>query len=287
MLVKPAELFAKALNSGYAIGAFNTSNLEIAQAIVGAAEAQSSPIIVQTSEGAIEYAGLHQIAAIISSLAADASVPVVMHLDHGKSFEIAKDCIEAGYTSVMIDLSKKEFADNIAETKKVVDYAHSRGVWVEAELGAILGHEGALGLGGDGTPEDMLTDPKQAKQFVEETGVDALAVSVGTIHGAFTGQEYLRFDLIKEIEKVIPETPLVLHGASGLAAEHLKEAATTNVCKVNIDTEMRIAFEKAVQAYFGEKHDKVDPRKIIGPGRDAIQQVVEEKIKIFGSNQKA
>lgn len=283
MLVAPHKIFKHALASQYAIGAFNTSNLEATQAIIAAAEAQRSPVIVQTSEGAIEYAGLAQISGIISSLARTATVPIIMHLDHGKSLEVVQKCIEAGYTSVMIDASKKELLENIRLTKEVVDFAHARGVWVEAELGAILGAEGAHTLAGGQTPEDLLTDPKQARQFVDETGVDALAVSVGTIHGAFTGQEYIRFELLAELEIIVPELPLVVHGASGIAAESLGKIAVTHVCKINIDTEVRIAAEAAIKAYFTTPHDRSDYRDILGPARDAIQKVVEEKMQLFRS----
>jgi len=287
MLVKPHELFGQALNLQYAVGAFNTSNLEVAQAIIWAAQKKQSPVILQTSEGAIEYGGLTQLAAIATSLAAEAEVPVVLHLDHGKSLEQARACIEAGYTSVMIDASKESLEDNIRTTREVVKFAHDRGVWVEAELGAILGTEGARGLAGARTPDVLLTDPAQAVQFMSETGADALAVSVGTIHGAFTGQEYIRFELLEEIEKELPDVPLVVHGASGIARGHLENVATTNVCKVNVDTELRIAFEEAVAAYFKEEHEKIDPRKILGPAREAVQKVVGEKMDIFGSSRKA
>jgi len=287
MLVKPHGLFSKALAGGWSLGAFNFSNLELAQAVVGAAVKLKAPVILQTSEGAIEYGGLKVLAAIGKQLAAEAEVPVILHLDHGKSLGKAKECIDAGYTSVMIDASKEPLEDNIRIVKEVVDYAHARGVWVEAELGAILGYEGAKGLVGKGTPDEFLTDPKQAARFVEETGADALAVSVGTIHGAFTGQEYIRFELLEELQKAVPALPLVLHGASGISDAHLRKAAKENVCKVNIDTELRIAFERAVRAYFNEQHDKVDPRDILGPAREAVQVTVEEKIKLFGSNDKA
>lgn len=283
MLAFPHQYFSNALAQGFAIGAFNTSNLEVAQGIVRAAVKLRAPVIVQTSEGAIEYAGLRNIAAIIKSLAADADIPVILHLDHGKSLAMARAVIEAGYTSVMIDLSKKKYEENIAETAAVVAYAHERGVWVEAELGAIVGKEGVKDLHGATTPDAFLTDPKQAREFVERTQVDALAVSVGTIHGAFTGQEYIRFALLEEIEKAVPHMPLVLHGASGIADNHLQQAVRSHVCKVNVDTELRIAFEKAVKAYFNESHDSADPRDIVGPARTAVQQVVEHKITIFGS----
>ncbi|MEX0649936.1 MAG: class II fructose-bisphosphate aldolase [Candidatus Andersenbacteria bacterium] len=287
MLVRPHQLFYDALKADYAIGAFNVSNMELAQAVAAGAAACNSPVIIQTSEGAIEYASLSMISEIIKTMADGTSAPVVMHLDHGKSFKMAKQCIEAGYTSVMIDISTSNFEENIRVTKEVVDYAHSRKVWVEAELGAIVGKEGIKDLHGKGTPDSFLTRPDQAREFIERTSVDALAVSVGTIHGAFTGQEYIRFELLQQIQEAIPNIPLVLHGASGIADDHLRQAVATHVCKVNVDTELRIAFENAVKAYFTEQHDSVDPRKIIGPARDAVQQVVEQKIKLFGSSNMA
>lgn len=283
MLVKPHKIFKDALANRFAVGAFNTSNLEITQAIIGAAAAKSSPVIVQTSEGAIEYAGLEVLAGIISTLAARVQVPVVMHLDHGKSLTMAQECIEAGYTSVMIDASNEKFDRNMALVKGVVEFAHGHGVWVEAELGAILGKEGARALDGRHTPDEFLTQPDEVGQFVAETHVDALAISVGTIHGAFTGQEYVRFELLDRIQQAAPDTVLVLHGASGIADAHLRQAAQTNVCKVNVDTEMRIAFEQALRAYLGEPHDLVDPRKALAPAREAVQRVVERKMEIFGS----
>lgn len=283
MLVKPHQIFRDALEADYAIGAFNASNLELTQAIVAGAVAKKSPVIVQTSEGAIEYAGLQVISAIIKAVAQEAAVPVIMHLDHGKSLEMAAACIDVGYTSVMIDTSTKPFAENMALTKSVVEYAHTRGVWVEAELGAIVGKEGIKDLQGQKTPDSFLTDPKQVKEFVEATGVDSLAVSVGTIHGAFTGQEYIRFELLQHIQEIVPHMPLVLHGASGIADEHLQKACHMHVGKVNVDTELRQAFETAVKAYFTETHDSFDPRKILGPAREAVQAVVEKKIQLLGS----
>ncbi len=287
MLVKPHQILADALHAEYAIGAFNASNMEMVQAIVQGAEKHASPVIVQTSEGAIEYATLAVLSNIITTVAKTSSVPVIMHLDHGKSIDTVKHCIEAGYTSVMIDLSTVPFEENIVKTKEVVEYAHTRGVWVEAELGAIVGHEGVKELHGGQTPDSFFTDPKQARDFIDRTGVDALAVSVGTIHGAFTGQEYIRFELLEEIQKAVSDVPLVIHGASGIASKHLQQACAMHVCKVNVDTELRIAFERAAGAYFLQKHDSYDPRKILGPARDAMQLVVEEKIKLFGSSNTA
>jgi len=283
MLVKPQQLFREALAGKFAIGAFNTSNLEITQAIVAAAEAQRAPVIVQTSEGAIKYAGLPVITGIITAVANAASVPVVLHLDHGKSAETARRCIDAGYTSVMIDASALPLQENIRLTAEVVQYAHEQGVWVEAELGAILGAEGAKKLSGKHTPDDFLTNPGQAQEFVEKTGVDALAVSVGTIHGAFTGQEYVRFELLQELERLLPAMPLVVHGASGLAARTLKQVAASHVCKINIDTEVRIAVEQAIKGYFSAAHEMTDYRDIFGAAREAAQRVVAEKIATFGA----
>lgn len=284
MLVKPHQILTDARTAEYAIGAFNASNMEMVQAIVRGAERRVSPVIVQTSEGAIEYADLDLLATIIATVAKASSIPVIMHLDHGKSIDMVKRCIEAGYTSVMIDRSTVPFEQNIKETKEVVEYAHTRGVWVEAELGAIVGHEGVKELRGGQTPDSFFTDPKQARQFIASTGVDALAVSVGTIHGAFTGQEYIRFELLQEIQDTVPDIPLVIHGASGIASKHLQQACATHVCKVNVDTELRIAFERAAGAYFSTPtHDSYDPRKILGPARNAMQMVVEEKIELFGS----
>lgn len=287
MLVRPHEHFARAFNMQYAIGAFNTSNLELSQAIISGATKQQSPVIIQASEGAIAYATLSVLVGIIKTLAEAAPVPIILHLDHGKDVSLAKQCIDAGFTSVMIDASSKSLEENIATTREVVTYAHDRGVWVEAELGSILGTEGALELAGKQTPDAMLTNPADAKQFVTTTGVDALAVSVGTIHGAFSGQEYIRFELLEEIEKTLPEMPLVIHGASGLADEHLQRVATSNVCKINVDTELRIAFDQAVRAYYQDQHDKIDIREILGPARDAAQAVVAAKLKLFGSAGKA
>lgn len=284
MLVKPHEYMEKALRGGFALGAFNTSNLEIAQAIIGAAEHLRAPVYVQTSEGAIDYAGLRVMAGIIRTLADDADCPIILHLDHGKSLERVQACIEVGYTSVMIDASTHSFEENIRITREVAEYAHDRGVWVEGELGSILGKEGALGLHGAQTPEEMLTNPAQAKRFVEETGVDALAVSVGTIHGAFTGQEYIRFELLEEIEKALGSFPLVLHGASGIADKHIQQAVARRVCKVNVDTELRQAFEQAVRGFLQESHDRVDPRDMLGAAREAVSRAVTHKIELFGSS---
>jgi ketose-bisphosphate aldolase len=284
MLSKPHQILADAMRADYAIGAFNVSTMEMAQAIIRAAQEKKSPVIMQTSEGALEYGSVSVLSGIMGTLAKEASVPVIMHLDHGKSIDRVKECIEAGYTSVMIDNSLLAFAENIKKTTEVVEYAHARGVWVEAELGAIVGKEGLKDLHGGSTPDSFLTDPKQAIEFVEKTGVDSLAVSVGTIHGAFTGQEYIRFELLEEIQSKVPHIPLVLHGASGIASEHLRKACEGHVAKINVDTELRIAFETAVEAYFKNPRTSYDPRNMLSPARDAMQKVVEEKMDTFGSS---
>lgn len=271
MLVKPHELFEKALRGGYAIGAFNTSNLEVTQAIAAAGEAQKAPVFIQTSEGAIEYAGLKTLSNIIKNIAEEAEYPIISHLDHGKSFGMVQACIEAGYSSVMIDLSDKSIQENVKRTQEVVEYAHDRDVWVEAEIGMLKGE---------------LTKPEEARQFYKETHVDALAVAVGTMHGAFTGQEYIRFELLDEIEKVLPDVPLVLHGASGISDKHLKQAAKTHVCKVNIDTELRLAFGQAVKAYLEDLKGNFNPRDMLSNARDAVQHVAESKIQLLGSAKK-
>lgn len=287
MLVAPHNFFGTALNMQYVIGAFNASNLEFVQAIVSAGINQKSPVIVQTSEGAIEYAGIGALSAIVKEVSEKLDWPVILHLDHGKSLEMAISCIEHGYTSVMIDASKEDFMNNVRLTKEVVDYAHDRGVWVEAELGGMLGQEGAQALHGEKLPITMLTDPTEVKRFVTMTGVDALAVAVGTIHGAFTGQEYIRFELLKKIQEEVPKLPLVIHGGSGLSDVHLEEVAITNVCKVNVDTELRIVFEQAIKGFLGEPHNQIDPRDMLGAGREAVAALVEKKIALFGSANKA
>ena len=283
MPTKPHSTFKAALKHHFAIGAFNTSNLEISQAIIGAAAVQSSPVIIQTSEKAIEYAGLPVIITLVTTLAESVEIPIILHLDHGKNPHLVKQCIDVGYPSVMIDASSKSLEENIAVTRDIVGYAHERGVWVEAELGAILGKEGALKLEGGTTPEAILTNPKEAKQFVSQTGIDALAVSVGTIHGAFKGQEYIRFEVLEAIRDAVPETPLVLHGASGITDNEITKALTFNVCKINVDTELRLAFDKAVREYLAKENTFVDPRDVLGAARTAVQETVENKIKLFGS----
>ncbi len=282
-LVKPHDIFKKAYVEGWALGAFNTSNLEVTQAIAWALKEKKSPGIIQTSEGAIEYAGLETIRDIIRDTANSVGVPVIIHLDHGKSFEIAEKCILAGYDSVMIDASSLPFAENVEVTKKVVELAHTHNVWVEGEIGAIQGKEGMLAS--DIKLEDsLLTDPDQAAEFVKLTGVDALAISVGTLHGAFRGEEKIRFERLKQIKSKV-FIPLVLHGASGLPESDLSEAVKYGVSKVNIDTELREAFHDTIIENEGKQISakSVDPRKMLAPGREAVKQVVIQKIDLLGS----
>ncbi len=289
----PHELFARAHKEGWALGAFNTSNLEVTQAIAWALEEAKSPGIIQTSEAAIQYAGLETLRDIIRSVAASVRVPIVLHLDHGKSLDIVRQCIEAGYTSVMIDGSALPLAENIALSKEVVGLAHGRGVWVEGEVGAIPGKEGLRGSGqeavgsGGGVADEFLTKPEEAKRFVEETGVDILAVSVGTIHGAFRGKEGIRFDRLQEIRDVV-SLPLALHGASGLPDDEIRRALPFGVAKVNIDTELREAFHDTLikHAEDGAEHS-IDPRAHLKPARDAVQKIVAAKVALLGSAGKA
>lgn len=286
MLVKnPNAIYQKAFNECWGLGAFNTSNLEITQAIALGLDAQKSPGIIQTSESAIEYAGLETLRNIIEGIAKTLEVPIFLHLDHGHSFEIVERCINAGYKSVMIDGSKLSFEENVVLTKKVVDLAHQNSVWVEGEIGAIQGKEGMK----DGEmkyDESLLTSPEEAADFAEKTGVDSLAVSIGTIHGAFRGEEKIRFERLKQIREKVG-VPLVLHGASGLPGLEISQAVKMGIAKVNIDTELREAFygsvEKTIEKDKATHIMSVDPRKMLTPAKIAVQRVVEEKVRLLGS----
>jgi len=306
MLVNLNKILPKARKGKYAIGAFNTSNLEITQAIIQAAELLNAPVIVATSQKAIRYAGIENLSQLVITMAKKASVPVALHLDHGKSFEIVKECIKHNYTSVMIDASHLPFEDNLRLTKQVVKYAHKRGVSVEAEIGRLAGIEDDTKVKKD---EAIYTDPKEAKRFARESGCDALAIAIGTSHGAykFKGKPKLRIDILKEIAEIV-KIPLVLHGASGVkikwinrvnkfggklahtrgVPDNLIEQAVKNgVSKINTDTDIRIAFTAGVREYLIKNPKDFDPRKIIGFARDMMQQVVEDRIDIFGSKNKA
>jgi fructose-bisphosphate aldolase class II len=289
LINNPHSLYEQAFREGWALGSFNTSNLEMTQAIAWGLQEKNSPGIIQTSESAIEYAGLVTLHDIISDVAKSVSVPVFLHLDHGRSFEIAEKCIHAGYKSVMIDGSKLSFDENVALTKKVVELAHQNDVWVEGEIGAIQGKEGMVSA--DIKMDDsMLTDPTEAVNFVAATGVDSLAVSVGTIHGAFRGEEKIRFERLREIHKVV-KVPLVLHGASGLPPMEISQAVRLGIAKVNIDTELREAFHDSLEGVvtseaLAGQQKSVDPRKMLTPARKAVQAVVAEKVALLGSADK-
>ena len=307
-LVTTKEMFEKSMKEGFAIGAFNVNNMEIIQAIVDAAAAQNSPVILQASSSAIKYARPTYLMKMVEAAVEETNIPIAIHLDHGPDFETCKACIDAGFTSVMIDGSKYDFEENIAITKKVVEYAHERGVVVEAELGKLAGIEDDVNVSAD---DAMYTDPEQAKEFVERTGCDSLAIAIGTSHGAykFKGEAKLRFDILAKIKELIPNTPIVLHGAStvipelvdmcnnyggdipgakGVPDEILNEASKSGVSKINVDTDLRLAMTGAIRKVFAENPSAFDPRKYLTPARDLIKETVEHKIKnVFGSSNKA
>lgn len=282
-LVSVAELLQKAQQGHYAVGAFNCNNMEIVQAIVAAAEAEKSPVIIQASQGAIKYAGIEYISALTRLAAAQASVPVALHLDHGTSFAQAVQCIRNGFSSVMIDGSKLPLEENIALTNKVIEVAHPNGVSVEAELGKIGGTEDDISVS---EREALFTDPSEAERFVKEAQVDALAIAIGTAHGQYKGVPKLDFERLKEIRKRV-NTPIVLHGSSGVPEDAIREAVSLGVCKVNIDTNIREAFVAAARQVLEQNPKEIDPRKMLGPAREAATAIIREKIRIFGSNGKA
>lgn len=283
MLVTGKEVLQKAHEGGYAVGAFNTNNLEITQAIIQAAEEEKSPVIIQTSQSAIKYAGSEEIQAIVKIMAEKASVPIALHLDHGTDWNVVMKCLRDGWTSVMYDGSKYPLDKNIELTKTVVDIAHPMGVSVEAELGKIGGVEDDINV--DDRSATM-TDPEEASIFVEKTGVDFLAIAIGTAHGIYKGDPKLDFDRLKVIKEKL-NMPIVLHGASGISEEDIKKAVSLGVNKINIDTDLRQAFQRAMHKFVGEKPDVYDPRKMLQPTTEAIKEVVKTKIKMFGSNGKA
>ncbi|WP_416198752.1 MAG: class II fructose-1,6-bisphosphate aldolase [Sporanaerobacter sp.] len=279
MLVTGREILEDAHKNGYAVGAFNINNMEIIQAIIEAAEATKSPVILQASQGGLKYAGIDYIAALAKVAAHKAKVPVAVHLDHGTDFDQVIKCIRYGFSSVMVDGSKHPIEENIALTKLVVDIAHSVDVSVEGELGKIGGTEDHIVVD---EREATFTDPDEAVRFVEETGVDSLAIAVGTAHGVYKGEPKLDFDRIKIIKEKT-NIPLVLHGSSGVPYASLEKAVSLGINKINIDTDIRAAFAQAVKDFLRENPDNIDPRKILGPARDSMKQVVMEKMKVFGS----
>ncbi|MEW6624619.1 MAG: class II fructose-1,6-bisphosphate aldolase [Bacillota bacterium] len=281
-LVPVKQLLDDAVKGKYAVGAFNCNNMEIIQAIVQAAEEENAPVIVQASQGAIKYAGLEYIVALTKIAAENTRVPVGLHLDHGTSFEQAMKCIRYGFTSVMIDGSAYPLQENIALTKRVIDVARAVGVSVEAELGKIGGTEDDITVD---EKEAMFTDPAEAKEFVEATGVDSLAVAIGTAHGQYKGEPRLDFARLEKICSLI-DTPIVLHGSSGVPDEAIQKAISIGVRKVNIDTNLREAFVLKAKQVMMENPKEIDPRKILGPAKDAMKDVIREKIRLFGSSGK-
>ena len=298
-LVTTKDMFAKALNSDYAVGAFNVNNMEIIQGIVEAAQEENAPLILQVSAGARKYAKPAYLVKLVEAAMLDTGLDIALHLDHGEDFDICKKCVDDGFSSVMIDGSKHPFEENIRLTKEVVEYAHAHGVSVEAELGKLAGVEDNIKVD---SRNATFTVPEEAAEFVAKTGVDSLAVAIGTSHGAykFKGEPYLDFERLQEIHKLIPDTPLVLHGAStvlpefvakcneyggeipgaqGVPEDMITTAAKYGVCKVNIDTDLRLAMTAEVRKYLAENPKEFDPRKYLGAGRAAIKDMVAHKIR--------
>lgn len=319
-LVTSTEMFKKAYNGGYAIGAFNVNNMEIVQGITEAAKEVSAPLILQVSKGARAYANHTYLVKLVEAAIIETGLPICLHLDHGDSFETCKSCIDGGFTSVMIDASSKPFAENIEITKKVVEYAHDHGVVVEAELGSLAGVEDEVQVSAE---DSSYTRPEEVEEFVNKTGCDSLAIAIGTSHGAykFTAAQCtrnekgelvpppLRFDILDEVVKRLPGFPIVLHGSSsvpqefvkmvnanggkmpdavGIPEEQLRQAARSAVCKINIDSDLRLAMTGTIRQFFCEHPDKFDPREYLKPARAAIKELVKHKlIDVLGCDGKA
>ena len=282
MLVTGKELLDKAHEGGYAVGAFNVNTMEQCQAIIAAAEETRSPVIIQASQGGLKYAGVKMISAMVKALAEDTDIPVALHLDHGTDFKQIMLCLRHGFTSVMIDASKLPLQGNIDTTKKVCEIAHAVGVSVEAEIGKIGGTEDDVTVS---EREATFTDPDEAAKLVNETGVDSLAIAIGTAHGPYKGEPKLDFDRLELIKKKL-DMPIVLHGSSGVPEASIRKAVSLGVNKINIDTDIRLSFSAAVRD-FVDKSDAYDPRKIITPARDAMKETIKEKMIMFGSSGKA
>ncbi len=282
-LVNVDTLLNAAEQGGYAVGAFNCNNMEIVQAIMMAAEAEHSPVIIQASQGALKYAGLNYIVSLVKTAAEAATVPVALHLDHGTSFEQVIKCIGNGFTSVMIDWSKHPLEENIEMTNRILSVANPLGISVEAELGKIGGTEDDVTVS---EREASFTDPDEAAYFVQQTGIRSLAVAIGTAHGQYKGIPQLDFDRLTTIKERV-QIPIVLHGSSGVPDEALQEAVRRGVRKINIDTNLREAFTDGVREVLAETPNEIDPRKILGRAREQMAARVAEKIRIFGSNGKA
>jgi fructose-bisphosphate aldolase class II len=276
------EILQDARKGSYAVGAFNTNNMEIVQAIVEAAVEENSPVILQASQGALKYAGIEYITAMVKAAAEIAPIPIALHLDHGTSFEQIVKCIRYGFTSVMIDGSKYPLEENIRITKKVVEIAGAVGVSVEAELGKIGGTEDDISVS---EKEAYMTDPQEAVRFVKETGIDSLAIAIGTAHGPYKGEPKLDFDRLEKISSLV-DIPLVLHGASGVPEDSIRKAVERGICKINIDTDIRQAFARAVREFLEKNPKEYDPRKILGPAKEEMKKVIREKIRLFGSSGK-
>jgi len=309
-LVNTKDMFAKAYAGGYAVGAFNVNNMEIVQGITEAAMEENAPLILQVSSGARKYAKHVYLMKLIEAAIADTGLPIAVHLDHGDTFELCKSCIDGGFTSVMIDGSHHSLQENIALTKQVVEYAHARGVTVEGELGRLAGIEDAVNVADE---DAQFTDPAEVEEFVTKTGVDSLAIAIGTSHGAFKfkpGQNpKLRFDILEAISKRLPNFPIVLHGASsvpqdlvavvnqnggkmpdaiGIPEDMLRQAAKSAVCKINIDSDLRLAMTASLRKYFADNPGHFDPRQYFTPARTAIKEVVRGKlVNVLGCNGKA
>ena len=307
-LVTTKEMFKKAYSGGYAIGAFNVNNMEIIQGITEAAKEENAPLILQVSSGARKYANNTYLIKLVEAAIIETNLPICLHLDHGDSFELCKSCIDGGFTSVMIDGSHFPFKDNIELTRKVVEYAHPRNVTVEGELGKLAGVEDEVKVASD---DAFYTDPAEVEEFVTKTGVDSLAIAIGTSHGAFKfkGEPKLRFDILEEVSRRLPNFPIVLHGASSVIPEYveminkfggkmpgaqgvpedlLRKAASMAVCKINIDSDLRLAMTAMIRKSFAEDPANFDPRKYLGAARDAIKQLVRHKIvHVLGCNGKA
>ncbi len=309
-LVNTTEMFKKAYEGGYAIGAFNVNNMEIVQGITEAAKEVNAPLILQVSKGARAYANHTYLMKLVEAAIIETGLPIALHLDHGDSFELCKSCIDGGFTSVMIDASSKPFAENIEITKKVVEYAHDHGVVVEAELGTLAGVEDEVQVSAE---DSSYTRPEEVEEFVTKTGCDSLAIAIGTSHGAYKfkpgTKPQLRFDILEEVSKRLPGFPIVLHGSSsvpqeyvrminenggnmpgaiGVPEDQLREAARMAVCKINIDSDLRLAMTGTVRQFFAQYPDKFDPREYLKPARANIKELVKHKlINVLGCDGKA
>ena len=309
-LVTTKDMFEKAYKGGYAIGAFNVNNMEIVQGITEAAKDLNAPLILQVSKGARSYANHTYLIKLVEAAVAETGLPIALHLDHGDSFDICKSCIDGGFTSVMIDASSKSLEDNIAVTRKVVEYAHDHGVVVEAELGTLAGIEDEVNVSAE---DSSYTRPEDVQEFVERTGCDSLAIAIGTSHGAYKFKPgtdpKLRFDILEEVERRLPGFPIVLHGSSyvpkefvkivnenggnmpgaiGVPEDQLRKAASMAVCKINIDSDLRLAMTATIRQYFNEHPDHFDPRQYLKPARAAIKDMVAHKlVNVIGCDGKA